>query len=654
MPAIQPAITPASLRTIRSLTDCEITAVHGFLDEGQNRIQSLDIEIGRLQNLHSSLRLKTQQLLSFIASHNSLISPLNRLPPDILQDIFYHCLPIAHNATMSVDLPPLSLARVSKRWRNVIYSSPRLWTTLHIVAIPFDVPFHAQSSRANLDAIESWINRSGVLPISISMYHDTQSSSLAARMRTYQVKPYFDIIARHSHRLKSLYFILRDVDWVQLLSPFSSSDFPKLESLCIKDHHESISWDDPSDSRAANALAQDKSLLRAPQLRCLDLPSYLGNRLGEKMQWQNLTSLYVSYWSIQFGDFVRIASQCPNLSECLIRLSYIYAWPDSINDPPNGGPLNFTLPNLRNLMILGTHDDDPTTSDLFRRISTPSLTHLTWKRSSRREPWSFTPLSYMEEEMLESLKEFLSRLVAPLEGLGLWLDPISGEALVGILKCVPGLKRLSTGGFVRPSALPRRRWRRDTPDGYPPFPIPYSFDDTILLGLIPGRMSQIDAALRAHPVHYDFIDEPYDLPCLCPQLEIVRYFSLAKFCHKDLLELVRSRTLSHHKNEVAHLRYISIIFPFSAQPLGLYETEESELLGELEVLGRETGVWVNIEHTSDEAIIQAASDLREGKRVRSKGTVGRAYYASPYVFGEQMLDRWGDSLSAWMSENIVV
>ncbi|KAJ3574059.1 hypothetical protein NP233_g2031 [Leucocoprinus birnbaumii] len=345
------------------------------------------------------------------------------------------------------------------------------------------------------------------------------------------------------------------------------------------------------------------------------------------MQWQKLTSLYISYWSIQFGDFVRIASQCPNLSECLIRLSYVYAWFDDHNfDPPNHGPLNFTLPMLHNLTIVGTHNDDITVSDLFRRISAPALTHLTWTRSALAgEPWSFTPLSSIEDELLQSLRLFLSQLVTPLEELDLWLDPVSEEALVGILKCVLKLKRLSTGGFVQIGTLPRYGWQWDTSDGYPPNPIPYLFNDTILLGLIPGRMPQIDATYRSNAIQHKLTDVPYDLTCLCPQLEIILYYSLAKFNPKDLLELFRSCTLSCGENGVAHLRYMSIFFPFSARPLGLCETEEFELRTELENLGRETGVWVNIEHASDVADVRGGSDQGE-----TKG-----------AFSEQLLDHWG-------------
>ncbi|KAJ3563032.1 hypothetical protein NP233_g9209 [Leucocoprinus birnbaumii] len=640
MPILQPAVTKASLRTIHSLDHGKVAAVKRLLDEGEDRIQSLDIEIGRLRNLYSSLSLRTQQLSGFVKSHKALLSPSNRLPFDILLEIFYYCLPIAHNVTMSIDLPPLSLARVSKRWRDIIYSSPRLWTTLHIVARPLNALLFSQRSRAILGAIESWINRSGVLPISIFMYHDTQSIHLGARTSNYMVKPYLDIIARHSRRLKSLHLMLRDVDWTQLLSPFSSSDFPKLENLYIRDHPKSTNWHDPPDIRVISALAHDQGLLRAPKLWRLDIPSYLANRLGEKMQWRNLTSLYISYWAIQFGDFVRIASQCPNLSECLIRLLYICDWPDSVGNASIGGPLSFALPNLRSLAILGTHHSDFTVSDLFRRISAPSLKHLTWKRSCHRETWSFTPLSYMEAGLVQSLKTFFSRLVTPLEELDLWLDPISEEALIAILKCVPGLKRLSTGGSVRMDTLPRRRWRKDTPHGHPPSPIPYLFDDTILLGLIPGRMPQVDARLRVLPVYHGLSDEPYDLTCLCPQLEILRYFSLAKFRYMFLLKLVRSRTSSHHKNGVGRLRYISIIFPFSAQPLGLYETEESELLKELEVLGREAGVRVNIVHTSDAAVIQAARDLREAKNIQAGESGPRSLYPSPFVSRDHLLDRW--------------
>ncbi|KAF9447525.1 hypothetical protein P691DRAFT_649108, partial [Macrolepiota fuliginosa MF-IS2] len=92
----------------------------------------IDREIDRLQDRFGTLSLEQGKLRASIEAYRSLISPARRLLPEILQEIFFHCLPTAHNTTMSAKEPPLVLGRVCSRWRQIAYSTPRLWSSIHI------------------------------------------------------------------------------------------------------------------------------------------------------------------------------------------------------------------------------------------------------------------------------------------------------------------------------------------------------------------------------------------------------------------------------------------------------------------------------------------------------------------------------------------
>ncbi|KAJ3576068.1 hypothetical protein NP233_g677 [Leucocoprinus birnbaumii] len=584
-------VSRSSLRTTQPLNHGTIAATKTSLEEIARKGRNLDRHIVELRALHNSFVLERQALLRLIEGHKALLSPLNGLPTDILEEIFYHCLPTTRNATMSPDEPPLLFGRVSKRWREVVYSSPRMWATLHIVVLQAESPQYKQRMEDMTKSVDSWLSRSGALPLSISIYHNNPSSSAHSR-RSMDRKSQLllNTIAHHSHRWRAVYLSLRNIDWPQLLSQLPYADVPMLETLCIKDNLRSCPWNASQASDAVTGLAKSMGILRAPTLRALDLPGYLAHRLCNYMQWHSLTSLGISYWDFPCQAFAGMLSHLPNLIECLIRISYdpSETWPDE--DPAtsfSGEQSPITFPKLRSLLIFATPDDDSIVQNMFRWISAPSLIHLAWKRTYHDASWSSSPLSFFEEELVQSFREFLSRLVSPLEELDLSLQPVSQSTLIRVLESVPSVKRLSTGGYVLP---PSRHRIRDRPSSQPRKSIPYHHDDEILQRFTPGSMHN-RSDRPSQPDQFD--NRSKRLPCLCPNLEILKYDSHAQFSHQLLLELIRSRSLLHPQNHVARLRTLSIQFPFTQQPLGpLSDAEESRIVA----IEKDWGIKINIEY----------------------------------------------------------
>ncbi|KIM47160.1 hypothetical protein M413DRAFT_57140, partial [Hebeloma cylindrosporum] len=78
------------------------------------------------------LKEKKNHIQKSIDACNAVLSPVRRLPIDILQEIFYQCLPTDHHPIMSATEAPMLLTRVSSLWRSVAFSMPRIWAKLHI------------------------------------------------------------------------------------------------------------------------------------------------------------------------------------------------------------------------------------------------------------------------------------------------------------------------------------------------------------------------------------------------------------------------------------------------------------------------------------------------------------------------------------------
>ncbi|KIM41518.1 hypothetical protein M413DRAFT_42372, partial [Hebeloma cylindrosporum] len=92
----------------------------------------VESEIQRLDELMDTLKMRRQTIQKIINDHNIILSPVRGLPPDVLQEIFFHCLPTHHNPIIKSSEPPLLLTRICSSWRAIALSSPRIWSKIHI------------------------------------------------------------------------------------------------------------------------------------------------------------------------------------------------------------------------------------------------------------------------------------------------------------------------------------------------------------------------------------------------------------------------------------------------------------------------------------------------------------------------------------------
>ncbi|XP_006455715.1 hypothetical protein AGABI2DRAFT_210226, partial [Agaricus bisporus var. bisporus H97] len=119
------------LRTNDPPTSQEAAAVKRALAGSLNKLNAMESETVRLQERLAALCQKRNDIHNFVETHQGLLSPIRRIHQDILQEIFYQCLPIAHNSVLDPEAAPLVLGRVCRSWRHIAYSTPKLWSSLH-------------------------------------------------------------------------------------------------------------------------------------------------------------------------------------------------------------------------------------------------------------------------------------------------------------------------------------------------------------------------------------------------------------------------------------------------------------------------------------------------------------------------------------------
>ncbi|KAJ6561963.1 hypothetical protein B0H19DRAFT_916080, partial [Mycena capillaripes] len=101
-----------------------------ILVQPRRELSLLDEEIDRMQRGLDQLKTRREILATDINAHLALLSPVHRLPDDIIREIFVSSLPHTHNAIMASREAPLLLCHVSSGWRNIALSMPRLWSSL--------------------------------------------------------------------------------------------------------------------------------------------------------------------------------------------------------------------------------------------------------------------------------------------------------------------------------------------------------------------------------------------------------------------------------------------------------------------------------------------------------------------------------------------
>ncbi|KAK7048061.1 hypothetical protein R3P38DRAFT_3307022 [Favolaschia claudopus] len=147
-------------------SDAEIPEIRSSLVGPEAELVRLEAEIELTENVLKQLKARRTSLKEPIDAHKALISPVRRLPEDILEEIFSSCLPSNHNALMDSAEAPLLLGRICRVWRRVAYSTPRLWSSIHIPGSFGASPLVLTNLSKQ---VEAWLERSAACALSVSL-----------------------------------------------------------------------------------------------------------------------------------------------------------------------------------------------------------------------------------------------------------------------------------------------------------------------------------------------------------------------------------------------------------------------------------------------------------------------------------------------------
>ncbi|RDX47427.1 hypothetical protein OH76DRAFT_1557823 [Lentinus brumalis] len=196
-------------------------------------------------------------LRALVAIHN-LVAPVHRLPDELLSHIFTY----AWHERQS-----LRLGHICRRWRRVLLDTPKFW----VDAVQGECLHAAGEFRDPPGYIAAVLERSGRLPIRLSVFHYTETLSLS-------MKP-------HLWRITVLLVHAETTDEIEELHRTLSEGLPVLTMLlvrynperCLCDHRDAVGHCERSTPRMYLDPLPAHSL---PRLRHVELPAFFFSQVA--------------------------------------------------------------------------------------------------------------------------------------------------------------------------------------------------------------------------------------------------------------------------------------------------------------------------------------------------------------------------------------
>ena len=389
----------------------ELQEAFELRSKSQEDLLQVDAEIQRLMENRAVIQKS-------IDTCNAILSPARCLLPDVLREIFYHCLPDDRNPILSTTEAPVLLTRICSIWRAVALTSPLIWARLHIslrgntsrsfysayvaplssAAIAERYQVFSKAMELRCRTVKDWLTRSGTYPLSISLSYpinliQTVNDSLNNPEAYDTTEPLFRQILAFSQRWKHVELSMPFYIYKKLETLISGDALPLLNSLRVNIPPNDIRLEDPD--------LIPVGFLEAPNLQKLSLnsPQLSTKTIMFPPIWGRLTDLRIQSTIIDV-DFFDIIKLCHNLVTCQVDNMQV-SW-----DNPYAPQTEVIVPTLQMIKI----NELGGTSHVVRAINAPNLKSLDYRFPARFRDESHPPTLVCADELLALVERGASTL----------------------------------------------------------------------------------------------------------------------------------------------------------------------------------------------------------------------------------------------------
>ncbi|KAK7041950.1 hypothetical protein VNI00_008932 [Paramarasmius palmivorus] len=241
-----------------TITSSERRMVNQFLIDAERALNEYEIDIKKHKAAIIALEGKHSQLKKKADKYRSLLSPVHRIPPEVLARIFHACRnhgPLTSQPTL------MTITEVCRRWRDVALSAPYLWSSF--ISFDFNEWIYHHDTFEPLDRIiPLLLMRTQACPLDIHLNfaylkdeqmstciasckdvfaasHRWRHATIGITPRSYH-QPAFEAIRGQLPQLRSLDLTLGD--WVTAAESFGHLDIfrdcPSLHSFKLRIHEQ--------------------------------------------------------------------------------------------------------------------------------------------------------------------------------------------------------------------------------------------------------------------------------------------------------------------------------------------------------------------------------------------------------------------------------
>ncbi|KAF8894708.1 hypothetical protein BD779DRAFT_1669178 [Infundibulicybe gibba] len=475
-------------------TDIEVKRIKSLTVKTAADVKALEAEISRTQAHLQELICRREQLRGTMVAYETLVSPVRRMPPEVLQNIFVHCLPRRYPVMHKSEAPVL-LTQICSGWRNVALHTPELWSSLHIVCPCFTLRSPSSSSpsfRLQCEAVRQWLGRSGTRPLRISF---------AMTMPPHDHGDQLDLSAP---LLQLLLPYRRRWQHLELQVPMESlnslglvtEDVPTLEQLNIQENLVTLG----QETRWPDSII---AMMNTPSLRSLSLNHKSGQFHLPPIEWSQLTELrleaFSSVPSLNTQMILTTLQLCINLRVCILGVPLSQTDLRSRHGLLVEKPIE--VPHLRKLCFIHHHRRAASHQvNLFDNLVLPELRSIEFGHGG---------------EVLSAFRDLLLRSHCSLESFEIQSLLGTTDALIGCLQLAPKLSTLIVSRDLHtgpPNRIASVLTLKDETTGTLLCPnlerlkfVDPAFSDEALIMLIRSRWDQVPPGVkRLKSVHIKF------------------------------------------------------------------------------------------------------------------------------------------------------
>uniref|UniRef100_A0A0W0F760 F-box domain-containing protein n=1 Tax=Moniliophthora roreri TaxID=221103 RepID=A0A0W0F760_MONRR len=387
--------------------------IENMAKDAERELEAYEAEINKLRSSLALLEHKRDVSKEKLFRCRSLLSPVHRLPPEILGDIFTILidLPAKERWLSSKTHPALAVSRTCGRWRDIAIATPSVWST---VAICFNITSCVRLSYSQLHSLTRlFLDRSRRCPLKLVLdFDDRAPYRWDAQPHTISI---LKTLVQHSERWRTveLLYLKQSMIVHEVFAPIAGH-LPILTDLTISSSND---WDDLaedddvyidlfSDSPALTSISYEPSCPLTPQ---------------SPLPWRQIRSVRIK--NAYYTEAIQIAPLWTNVEQ-----------------------LTFKQCGYRGR-----------STDHRDYLAIPSVTHLSlaarqeWEADFAFECFTLRQLSSLEISSIDGswdvwdqrlLTDFLIRSACTITSLSLKRVPVTDEELIQLLRLMPMLKSL--------------------------------------------------------------------------------------------------------------------------------------------------------------------------------------------------------------------